>query len=187
MGTPIDKRENESAESWRGRRLVNGRWVKPEPPCAPEPGFVVMATKLRPAEAEDFRLVCATLDVRPNRALRSLVRKATGYLEADREAVDELRAVTRQVTGIATNVNQIAKVANRDQRIDDVALMAEWKALGGQLARVEASVQRILDIAARRTDGLALLTDALQAEPKGATRRRPSRKPKVVPEEGSEQ
>ena len=186
MGTPTDEHEHASAEPWHGRKLVNGRWVEPELPCAPEPGFVVMATKVRPAEAEEFRRVCATFDVRPNRALRSLVRKAAGYLEPDHDAVETLRTVTRQVTGIATNVNQIARVANRDRRVDGVALMAEWKALGGQLARVEASVQRVLDVAARRTDGLRLLNDALQGEPRSSARRRPSRAAKVMSEEEGE-
>lgn len=184
MDTPTDDRKDAKAEPWRTRKLVNGRWIASEPSGPTEPGFVVMATKVRPAEAEEFRRVCATFEVRPNRGLRALVRKATGYLEPDREAVDALRAMTRQVTGIATNVNQIARVANRDRRVDERALMAEWKALGGQLARVEASAQRILDVAARRTDGLALLTDALRDEPKDTKRRNRARKPKAVPEEG---
>ena len=143
------------------RRPVNGRWVEPKTFGASEPGFVVLATKVRPAEAQEFRRICGEFDVRPNRALRSLVRKATGYLEPDRAAVAELKAITRQVTGIATNVNQIARVANRDRRVDAKALMAEWKALGGELARVEAAMQRMLNVAARRNDGLVILTDAL--------------------------
>ena len=65
-----------------------------------------------------------------------------------------------QIGGVATNVNQIARAANRTHEPDYRALMAERAALGRELARVEGLVQRLLELGARRADGLARLEAA---------------------------
>jgi len=65
-----------------------------------------------------------------------------------------------QIGGVATNVNQIARAANRTHDPDYPAFMAERAALGREFARVEGLVQRLLELGARRADGLARLEAA---------------------------
>ncbi|WP_299844709.1 plasmid mobilization relaxosome protein MobC [uncultured Jannaschia sp.] len=68
-----------------------------------------------------------------------------------------MRDVARQLVGVARNINQIAKSANRTRDPDYRAFMEERSALGKVLARVQGETQIILDLAARREDGLARL------------------------------
>lgn len=62
--------------------------------------------------------------------------------------------------GVARNINQIARAANRTRDPDYRAFMEERAALGRELARIEARVQVLLDLATRRKDGLARLEKA---------------------------
>ena len=121
--------------------------------CSDVPDFVVISVKMRRAEADAFRALCADLGVRPNRALRTMARHASGYLEIDDAVEGELRATVRQLRGIATNVNQIAKVANRTRTPDYAEFMRERAALGPVLMRLSIQTRRILDVSARRLDG----------------------------------
>ena len=122
---------------------------------------VVISVKMRREEAEAFRAACETLGVRPNKAFRAMARGVGGYLEADPKTLAQLRALVRQVSGIATNVNQIARAGNATRRPDYRAFLRERRALGGQLARVEDLVRRILDADARRIEGRRRLSRAL--------------------------
>ena len=131
-----------------------------EPSVRPS-AHVVISVKMRREEAEAFRAACQTLGVRPNKAFRALARGVGGYLEADPAILGQLRAFVRQVSGIATNVNQIARAGNTTRRPDYRAFLRERRSLGGQLARVEDLVRRILDADARRIEGRRRLSRAL--------------------------
>ena len=169
-------------EPWRNRRLVNGRWAYVDDPAAtlaaaqvPKNGmgegtrapvtpsdFVVMSVKMRRAEADAFRALCVELDVSVNRAFRAMARSASGYLEIGGTVEDELRAAVRQLRGIATNVNQIAKAGNRTQMPGYAEFMRERRDLGPVLMRLMHQTRRILDVSKRRFDGRGRLKTALE-------------------------
>ncbi|PIP97611.1 MAG: endonuclease, partial [Rhodobacterales bacterium CG18_big_fil_WC_8_21_14_2_50_71_9] len=60
-----------------------------------------------------------------------------GFVEVDAATVEALRGAVRQIGGVATNINQIAKAANRTRDPDFSAFMEERAALGRDLARIE--------------------------------------------------
>ena len=174
------------AEPWRKRRFVKGRWVDPDPdvPATAAPNlaadqvgsasagkgahrqvpsdFVVMSVKMRRAEADAFRALCAELDVSANRAFRAMARSASGYLEVGGTVEDELRAAVRQLRGIATNVNQIAKAGNQSRQPGYADFMHERRELGPVLVRLILQTRRILDVSARRSDGRERLKGAVE-------------------------
>ena len=127
-------------------------------------GFATVSVKLRPAEKVEFQAVCKELGVSPNRALRSLARRSAGFLEVEKQVLLDLKTITRQIGGIATNINQIAKAGNRTLSPDYLAFMEDRKELGVELARLERLVQRVLNVGKRRADGLALLKDAVELD-----------------------
>ena len=157
----------EDVPAWRKRVMRNGRWTAPKDetakPAEPSPSdFRYMSVKLRRAEIEEFKETCARAGVTPNRAMRSMIREAAGYLEVDATAQDELRAIGRQISGVARNVNQIARVANETGRVDREGFAEERKELGRLLAQLDAKLRPILDVSKRRRDGerrLARITD----------------------------
>ena len=128
--------------------------------------FVVMSVKLRRSEADAFRATCASLGVRPNRAFRMIARRGSGFLEPDRAVLLELRAIVRQLSGIATNINQIARVVNRTGRADLDGFQSERAALGLVLRRTEGLVRQMLDAPTRKREGLERLR-AVLTEPDG--------------------
>lgn len=160
--TKSKRRSAAKPEPWKGRAprvdAGRGQWKSG---CETKPdekiGFAVVSVKLRPAEKTEFQGLCKELGVSPNWAMRSMVRQAAGFLEVDNAALDELRTITRQISGVATNINQIAKAGNRTLSPDYLAFMEDRKALGKELARLEHVVQQILNVGHRRTDGLARL------------------------------
>ncbi len=87
-------------------------------------------------------------------------RQIGGFVEADADQVAELRDIARQLVGVARNINQIARSANRTHNPDYRAFMEERGALGQQMARVQGQIQAVLDLAARREDGMARLEKA---------------------------
>ena len=110
------KREPQAA-SWQGKApdqgAKRGQWKRESEGKADEKiGFAVVSVELRPAEKAEFQALCKELGVTPNRAMRSLVRQAAGFLEVDGAALTELKSITRQISGVATNINQIAKRIN---------------------------------------------------------------------------
>ena len=161
------KREPQAA-SWQGKApnqgAKRGQWKRESEGKADEKiGFAVVSVKLRPAEKAEFQALCKELGVTPNRAMRSLVRQAAGFLEVDGAALTELKSITRQISGVATNINQIAKAGNRTLSPDYRAFMEERRDLGKELARLERMIQQILNVSRRRSDGLAMLKSAVDA------------------------
>lgn len=155
-------------KAWKGKAPTaganRGQW-KPNSDVSSDEkvGFAVVSVKLRPAEKAEFQALCKELGVSPNWAMRSMVRQASGFLEVQGAALDELRTITRQISGVATNINQIAKAGNRTLSPDYVAFMEDRKELGKDLARLERLMQHVLSVGRRRSDGLAMLKQAVDA------------------------
>ena len=120
-----------------------------------------MSVKLRRSEADAFRATCASLGMRPNRAFRMIARRSSSFLEPDEAVLLELRAIVRQLSGIATNINQIARASNRTGRADLDGFQSERAALGPVLRRSEGLVRRMLDAPTRKREGLERLRAAL--------------------------
>ena len=79
--------------------------------------------------------------------MRIAARRIGSFVEADAAQVEALRDIARQLVGVARNINQIAKSANRTREPDFRAFMEERAALGRQLAAVQGQTQAILDLA----------------------------------------
>lgn len=146
--------------AWKDRRMEGGVWVGPEASMPPQRADRTIPVKLTQAELAEFDAQIARLGLKRNRALRIAARRIAGFVELDTAQVETLREATKQLVGIARNINQIAKSANRTHEPAYRAFMEERAALGRQMAVLQADLQRLLDLAARREDGLARLERA---------------------------
>lgn len=146
--------------AWKTRRLVGGRWRDPDAAKVAVRADRTISVRLTAAECDELDAQIAVLGLKRNRALRIAARRIGGFLEVDAAVVAELRALNRALAGIATNVNQIAHAANRTHDPAYQAFLAERAALGPVLLEVRGALQRILDLGARREDGLARLAAA---------------------------
>ena len=162
---------DEAASAWRTRRRIRGRWRDPEQARKASRADKLISVRVTEAELAELDAQIAVLGIKRNRALRIAARRIGGFLETDAGVVAELRALNRQISGIATNVNQIAHAANRTHDPDYRAFLEERAELGRVLLEVRGLLQRMLDLGARREDGLARLraavrTDAAEEDPK---------------------
>jgi len=171
--TKTDIKNRQSSQSkqghWKGvppnSSQGHGQWKqKSNTKYGEKIGFQMVSVKVRPAEAIEFKKTCDGLGITRNHALRSMIRRVTGFMEIDKSALQELQSITRQLNGVATNINQIAKAGNRTQSPDYHAFMEDRRELGIELGRLQGHLQTILDLARRRTDGLGALKIAAGLE-----------------------
>ena len=149
--------------------MIRGKWQDPEAAKKEPRADRTISVRLTEAElAElDAQIQIAGLGFNRNRALRIAARRIGGFLEVDGATVEALRTINRQLAGVATNINQIAHSANRTHDPDYQRFMAQRAELGRILIETRGALQRILDLGARREDGLERLK-AAGAEPDGA-------------------
>ena len=152
--------EETTAEGWRDKRMIRGRWRKPSESAAEPRADRSICVKLTEAELAELDGQCAVAGIKRNRALRIAARRIGGFLEPGSEVLDELRSVSRQIGGIARNVNQITRVANITHEADIRALREERQLLGQELARLDVLLRQVVDVGGRRSDGLKRLTKA---------------------------
>jgi len=167
------RRSATEQEPWKGKSPTaskrRGEWKEPKSDAdESDVGFVHLGVKLRPEEKSAFKEACRERGVTPNKAVRMFVRECCGYLEISDEALDHLTTITRQISGVSTNINQIAKAANRTHSPDFVAFMEDRKELGAKLAELEDIIREIVNVGRRRSDGLrkleAVLSDGEEVE-----------------------
>jgi len=159
----------EAPPDWRERRMIGGRWQDPAKTRKAPRADRTISVRLTEAELAELDAQIDGLGLNRNRALRIAARRIGGFLEVDCETVEALRAINRQLAGVATNINQIAHAANRTHDPDYRAFMARRAELGRMLIETRGALQRILDLGARREDGLARLTAAAEAERAGGS------------------
>ena len=143
--------------------MIRGRWQDPERAKKEPRADKTISMRLTEAELAELDAQIEGSGLNRNRALRIAARRIGGFLEVDGETVEALRSINRQLAGLATNINQIAHAANRTHDPDYRAFMAQRAELGRILIETRGALQRILDLGARREDGLARLKAA--AEP----------------------
>ncbi|WP_280525532.1 DNA mobilization endonuclease VirD1/MobC family subunit [Acuticoccus sediminis] len=83
------------------------------------------------------RLVGMTAGLKRNCALGIAARRIDEFLEADAETLSVLKDLQGQIAGIARNVNQIVKTANRIHDADNRAVLKERRDLGKVLSRLD--------------------------------------------------
>jgi type IV secretion system T-DNA border endonuclease VirD1 len=153
-------RDDGTKRDWKGKAPNRGQWKPASGEKVHEKiGFAVVSVKVRPAEKEELKALCKQLGVSPNWAMRSMARHAAGFLEVHKNTLNELQLITRQISGVANNINQIAKAGNRTLDPDYRAFMEDRKELGKELIRLEHMMQTILNVGRRRADGLARLKE----------------------------
>ena len=96
--------------------------------------------RIRSDEREAFTKLARSLQKRPSELLRRLVREAvTGGPDYFADGLHELREAHRQLAAVGRNVNQLLKLANRDEPVVSASLR-------GELAVVLARVERLSDV-----------------------------------------
>ena len=158
-----------AASGWHGRRMIRGKWQDPEAAKKEPRADKTISMRLTEAELAELDAQIAGLGLNRNRALRIAARRIGGFLEVDGETVEALRSINRQLAGVATNINQIAHSANRTHDPDYQRFMAQRAELGRLLIETRGALQRILDLGARREDGLARLKAAAEPERAGGS------------------
>lgn len=151
-----------SKPKWEKRVMKGGDWIDPDAAKKGKRDDQVFSIRATRAEVEEFDAQLETVGMKRSQALRIAMRRIAGFVEVDPAVANELRDATKQISGIAKNVNQIARAANRTHDPDYIGFMEERRALGKELSRVEAQMQRILNLAARRHDGLERLKKVAQ-------------------------
>ncbi|WP_226583530.1 DNA mobilization endonuclease VirD1/MobC family subunit [Acuticoccus sediminis] len=145
---------------WPNRRLSGGTWTNGASSPTRERAEKTISVKMTEAELAAFDAAIAGAGLKRNRALRIAARRIGGFLEADAETLAVLKDLQAQIAGIARNVNQIAKAANRTHDPDYRAFLEERRDLGKALSRLDTELRAITETATRRTDGEARLRRA---------------------------
>ena len=172
MAATATKKKASSARqsgAWKGKRPgaahARGQWTEPKSDTDDTGiGFVTVSVKLRPEEKAELKRVCKKLGITPNKAMRTMARRSSGFLEVQDKGLEHLATLTRQISGVSTNINQIAKAANRTRSPDYVAFMQDRRELGGYLAELEDIIREIVNVGLRRSDGLRGLEEAMLEE-----------------------
>lgn len=159
----------ETAPKWGERRMIGGRWQDPEKAKKAPRADRTFSVRLTEAELAELDAQIEEVGLTRNRALRIAARRIGGFLEVDGATVEALRAINRQLAGVATNINQIAHAANRTHDPDYRAFMAQRAELGRLLIESRRALQQILDLGARREDGLARLRAAASSDRAGGS------------------
>ena len=136
--------------------MRGGTWTDvTDEDAAPVRAERVVSVKMTEAELAELDAAIAPWGSSGTGRLRIAARRIGGFVEADPAEVELLRDAVRQLGGIARNVNQIARAANRTRDPDYRGFLEERAALGREIARLDARMQTVLDLAARRRDGLS--------------------------------
>jgi len=125
-------------------------------------GFATVSVKLRPEEKAELKRVCESLGLTPNKAMRIMARRSSGFLELSNQSLENLDTIKQQIIGVSRNINQIAKAANRTRSPDYIAFMEDRAELGKELRKLQRELQKVTNTARRRTDGLAPLREAVE-------------------------
>lgn len=107
-----------------------------------------LRVRVNPHEYEALQRLASSLDQKPSQVVRRLVREAiTGGPEYFANGVGEIRAAHRELAAVGRNINQLARAANRDERVVSKDLRRNLAAAKQQVEKVAAlyrdAVERI--------------------------------------------
>jgi type IV secretion system T-DNA border endonuclease VirD1 len=152
--------DDAAAPAWKGRVMRGGDWTDPEDRSGAARADRVVTVRMTEAELAELDTQIGRLGMKRNRALRIAARRIGGFVEADAAQVAALRDVARRLVEVARDINRIAKAGEESGGPDFRAFMEARATLGRELAAAQAGTQAVLDLAARREDGLARLAKA---------------------------
>ena len=144
-------------------RAANGYPRKPRDPAKDPSAFIVMSLKARRAEIEEFKAVCARLRAPPNRAMRALIREASGYIELFDEDRTGILELGRQLQTITATGERIARAAEETGRLDATELNGWRRDVDARLEALRKAMGAILNVAASRADGAKRLSRSVTA------------------------
>jgi len=160
------KENTDTSEKEKGRSYVRKTNVSPNEKRRKKieeeglNGYTVVTVRMRNAEFLTFSDQVEAAGLTNNRALRIAARRISGFLEIDEASQIELKNVARQITGIASNINQLAKIANTTNSVDHKSFLQERQRLGKELAKISDLQQQLLNVGRRREDGMHRLKEA---------------------------
>ena len=104
--------------------------------------------RVRPAERRELQKLAKVLNQKPSGVVRRLMREAiTGGPEYFDDGLQEIRTAHRELAAVGRNINQLAKAANRDERVVSKDLRRNLAAAKQQVDRLTAlfrdAVERI--------------------------------------------
>ena len=112
------------------------------------------ALRVRVNEEERAGLMqlAASIEQKPSRVLRRLIREAvTGGPDFFDDGLNELRTAHRQLAAVGRNINQLAKAANRAERIVPHELRGELTIVKARVEDLARLYRQALERARART------------------------------------
>jgi len=107
---------------------------------------------VRPNERKALQKLADSLGVKPSQVVRRVVREAiTGGPEYFNDGLKELQTAHRELAAVGRNINQLARAANRDEKIVSKDLRRNLAAAKQQVDRLAAVYRDAVDRVQRRT------------------------------------
>ncbi len=107
---------------------------------------------VRPNERKALQKLAGSLGVKPSQVVRRVVREAiTGGPEYFADGLKELQAAHRELAAVGRNINQLARAANRDEKIVSKDLRRNLAAAKQQVDRLAEVYRDAVDRVHRRT------------------------------------
>lgn len=117
-----------------------------------------LRVRVNPEEHAALQRLAKSLDEKPSQVVRRLVREAiTGGPEYFEDGLAEIRAAHRELAAVGRNINQLARAANRDERVVSKDLRRNLAAAKQQVERVATlyreAVERVQQRNVNRVNG----------------------------------
>ena len=108
--------------------------------------------RVRPGERKALDKLAKSMDEKPSRVVRRLLSEAiTGGPDYFDDGLKELRTAHRELAAVGRNINQLAKAANRDERVVSKDLRRNLAAAKQQVDRLTGIYRDAVERVHRRT------------------------------------
>lgn len=110
-----------------------------------------LRVRINPQERRALQKLAKALDENPSQVIRRLMREAiTGGPEYFSDGLKEIRTAHRELAAVGRNINQLAKAANRDERVVSKDLRRNLAAAKQQVDRLAAHFRTAVERVQRR-------------------------------------